>query len=139
MQIFKINRLKAEAPLMAAFFIFSMIVSLIFYPMIMIWAFLIFPLMAITYIILRKFKLGFFKNEAFLILDDEGMRYSFHLLQSPKLLRWDLVEKVNFQLYEVNFRLKLSGEVISLQKGYFDDPEDVKEFRKMVLQYCDIV
>lgn len=139
MQIFKINRLKAEAPLMAAFFIFSMIVSLVFYPMIMIWALLIFPLMTLTYIILRKMRLGFFKNEAFLILDDEGMRYSFHLLQSPKLLRWDLIEKVNFQMYEVNFRLKLSGEVISIQKGYFTDPEDVKEFRKIVLQYCEMV
>jgi len=139
MQIFKIDRMKSEAPLMAAFGIFALFISIIFYPRIYWFSFLIFPLLAITYIILKKMKLGFFGKQCFLILDDEGIRYCFHVFQQAKSMRWDQIEKVNHQLYEINFKLKNTGEIISFQKSYLDDENDLEELTEMINLKCQIM
>jgi hypothetical protein len=136
MLFIKINRMKSEAPLIASFVIFSIFVSLIFYPMILLWSFLVFPIMAIAYLILRSFKLGLFKKECFLITDDEGIRYCFHLFQQAKFLRWDQIDKVNYQLYEINFKLNISGQVISMQTSYISDDSDLVKFKALLESKC---
>lgn len=139
MRVFKINRNKAEAPMVAAFSIFSIIVSIIIFPSIMWFSFLIFPLMAIVYLLLRKFRLGFFKQECFLIVDETGIRYSLTIIQEPKLLKWDIVDRVNFQLYEINFKLKETGEIISIQPSYLEDESEIPELRTYIERYCTIM
>jgi hypothetical protein len=138
MHVFTINRLKSESPLIATFFIFSIFVSLFLFPKILWFSFLVFPLMAIAYLILRKLKLGLFKKECFLILDDEGIRYCYHLFQQAKFLRWDQIEKVNYQMYEVNFKLKESGAVISMQTSYLKEQSEVEEFKSIINQNCEM-
>lgn len=69
--------------------------------------------------------------------DADGVRYCFHLYQQPRLLRWDQVDKVNYQLYEINFRLKETGEIISFQKGYFAKTEEMDAFCEEIKLYCE--
>ncbi len=84
-------------------------------------------------------KLGFFGKQCFLILDDEGIRYCFHVFQQAKSMRWDQIEKVNHQLYEINFKLKNTGEIISFQKSYLDDENDLEELTEMINSKCHIM
>lgn len=136
MQSFKINRNKAEAPVMATFFIFGIITSLYFFPKFLWWAFLVFPILFLFYIIMSKNRMAFFKRECFFILDGEGMKYSFHLYQQPKSLLWSQIDKVNYQLYEINVKLKNTGEIISFQSGYLENKDDMKEIKKIINTYC---
>lgn len=136
MQAFQIQRSKSEAPLIAVFAVFSIVVSLVFFPMILWFSFLVFPLMLLSYVILRKLNLGLFRKQCFLITDEDGIRYCFHVFQQPRILRWDQVEKVNFQMYEINFRLKESGEVISMQTSYLTNPSDIEIFKTVIGSHC---
>lgn len=136
MRLFNLNRNKSEAPMVAAFAIFSIIVSLVTFPSIIWYSFLVFPLMAIVYLILRKFRLGFFKQECFLIVDDIGVRYSFTVIQRPRILKWEQVDKVNYQLYEINFKLKETGEIISMQISYLENEAEIPELKAYIESYC---
>jgi hypothetical protein len=137
MQSFSINRTKSEAPVIAIFAVFGLIISLVFYPTILWYSFLAFPLLALAFMFFKKYELGLLSRKCFLITDDEGIRYCFHQLQQPRKLRWDQVEKVNFQMYEINLRLKVSGQVISIQIAYLEDPEDYARLKKIVGSYCE--
>ena len=139
MQVFKINRVKAEAPIIATFFIFGLIMSLVLFPKILWYAFLMFPLLAIAYYILSRYRLGFFRRQCFLLLDDEGVKYCFNLFQQPRSLLWSQVERVNYQLYEINFMLKDSGKILSLPITYLDDEEDLDEIKSLVNAKCPSV
>ena len=122
--------------MIAAFSIFSIIASLVLFPSIMWFSFLVFPFMALVYLILRKFKLGFFKQECFLIIDELGVRYSFTVIQRPRILKWEQVDKVNYQLYEINFKLKESGEIISMQTSYLENEDEIPELKQLIESYC---
>jgi hypothetical protein len=139
LHIFKIDRAKSEAPLIAAFAIFGLFVSIGFYPKIYWYSFLVFPILAGSYLLLKKLKLGLFAKQCFLILDEEGIRYCFHLFQQAKSLQWSQIEKVNYQLYEINFKLSVSGEVISFQKSYLDNPEDLDQLIELINAKCTIM
>ena len=136
MEVFRINRIKSEAPVIAIFAIFAIVLSLLFYPSILWFSFLAFPLTAGAYMIFRKLELGIFKRRCFLILDEDGIRYCFHLLQHPRSLLWSQVEKVNYQIYEINIRVKNTGQVISMQTSYLEDPEDFNELKRMINAKC---
>lgn len=136
MRLFKLNRNKSEAPMVAAFSIFSIIVSLVTFPSIMWFSFLVFPVMALIYLIFRKFRLGFFKQECFLIVDEIGVRYSFTVIQRPRILKWEQVDKVNYQLYEINFKLKETGEIISMQTSYLENEAEIPELKAYIESYC---
>ncbi len=136
MRLFKLNRNKSEAPMVAAFSIFSIIVSLVTFPSIMWFSFLVFPVMALVYLIFRKFRLGFFKQECFLIVDEIGVRYSFTVIQRPRILKWEQVDKVNYQLYEINFKLKETGEIISMQTSYLENEAEIPELKAYIESYC---
>lgn len=136
MHSFKINRAKSEAPLIASFAIFGIIVSLFFYPRILWYSFLAFPVLATAYLLLRKSELGLFRRKCFLVLDEEGLKYCLHLFQQPKSLLWSQVEKVNYQMYEINLRLTESGKIISLQISYLDDPEDFPQLKSLINAKC---
>ena len=129
---FPINRYKAEAPVMATFFIFCIFVSLYLYPRVLWYSFAIFPLMFLIYIGLRKIEFGFFKRKSFLYVDEDGIRYCFHLYQKPVFIAWDILESANHQLYETNLKIKSSGEIISIQKGYFNDEQDFENFKALL-------
>ena len=86
--------------------------------------------------VLRKFRLGFFKQECFLIVDDIGVRYSFTVIQRPRILKWEQVDKVNYQLYEINFKLKETGEIISMQTSYLENEAEVPELKTYIESYC---
>lgn len=139
MNFFKVNRAKSEAPLIAIFAIFGLIMSLVFYPRIYMYSFLIFPLLFIAYLILRKFKLGLFGKQCFLILDDQGIKFCFHVLQQPKSLRWDQIDRVNFQMYEINLKLNVTGEIISFQTAYLMDDKDVNEVKDIIRANCTLM
>jgi hypothetical protein len=139
MHVFKINRTKSEAPLIAVFAIFAIFISLAFYPRILWYSFLSFPLLALAYMVLKKNELGLFKRKCFLVLDEEGMRYSFHLFQQPKSLLWSQVDKVNYQLYEINLRLHESGRIISLQTSYLEDPEEFPKLKELINAKCTVM
>jgi fatty acid desaturase len=137
MRTYKIQRTKSEAPVIAVFAVFSLIVSLAFFPIILWLSFLVFPVMAIAFLLFRKTQLGVFGKKCFLIVDEEGIRYCFHLMQQARLLRWDQVDKVNFQMYEINFKLKESGQVISMQTSYLEDPSEADELRADISRYAE--
>lgn len=54
-------------------------------------------------------------------------------------MKWEQIEKVNYQLYEINFKLKESGEIISFQTSYLDDESDLKELKEIIEQNCQIM
>lgn len=136
MQVFKINRLKAESPIIATFAIFGLIMSLALFPRILWYAFLIFPLLAIAYLVLRHFRLGFFRRQCFILLDDEGMKYCFNLYQQPRSLLWSQVERVNYQLYEINFMLKDSHKILSIPVTYLAHEDDLEEIKVLIGAKC---
>lgn len=129
--LFSINRAKAEAPVIASFFIIALVFSIAFYPTFRWFAFLLFPLIAIIYFILRILKLSFFKRQCFIYLDDEGIKYSLHVYQQPVFIAWNQIDKINYQLYEINIKLK-SGHVVCLQTGYLKNPEEFEELRSIL-------
>ncbi len=130
--------MKAEAPMMAVFGIFGLMVSLAFYPLILWYSFAIFPMLALSYWVLSSNRIGLFKKQCFLVLDEEGIRYCFHIFQQPKFLKWEQIEKVNHQLYEINFKVVETGEVISMQKSYLNDPSEVVLLEEMINQKCQL-
>lgn len=127
--IFSIDRAKAEAPLMATFFIAGLAGSIAFYPSYRWYAFLLFPLLALIYLGFRKLKLGFFKRQCFIFIDDEGIRYCLHVYQKPVFIAWQQIDRINYQMYEINIKLKESGSVICIQIGYLKNPEAFAELR----------
>lgn len=133
----EINRNKAEAPIMATFFLTALFISIYFYPTFYWFAFLGFPLFFVIYMFLSKNKLAFFKRNAFLILDDEGVKYCFHLYQQPKSLKWEQVEKVNYQMYEINLKLKENGQIICFQTSYLKHPTDVDKIIAKIKEHCE--
>lgn len=139
MKMFKINRYKSEAPVMAVFAIFGLIISLVFYPKIYLYSFLIFPLLFVAYLLMSKYRLAVFARESFLIVDEEGIRFCFHLFQQAKSLRWDQVDKVNFQMYEINLKLKNTAEIISFQTAYLDDQTEVEDLRNYIRSKCTMM
>jgi hypothetical protein len=139
MHTFKINRTKSEAPLMAVFAGFALVISLVFYPRILWLSFLAFPILALAYMLLKKLELGLFRRKCFLVADEEGIRYCFHLFQQPRVLLWNQVEKVNYQMYEINLRLKESGQVISLQTSYLENPSEFPMLRELINAKCEQV
>lgn len=138
MQVFMINRMKAEAPMMAVFGLFGLASSLAFYPLFRWMSFLVFPILAFSYWLLSKNQIGLFAKKYFLLMDDEGLKYCFHIFQQPKSLKWEQIDKVNHQLYEINFKIKNTGEYISLQKSYLANPEDIREVEEIINQNCQI-
>ncbi len=127
--LFAINRNKAEAPAVATFFIVAIFSSIYFYPTFLWGAFLLFPMLVIIYLVLRYFKVSYFNRQCFIFLDDEGIRYCLHIFQKPIFVAWDKIDRINYQLYEINIKIKDSGEVISLQVGYLKHPEEFEELK----------
>ena len=84
-------------------------------------------------------QLGFFKQECFLILDGEGLRYSFTVIQRPRILKWEQVDKVNYQLYEINFKLKETGEIISMQTGYLENEAEISDLKAYIETQCQMM
>lgn len=123
-QLFAINRNKAEAPAAATFFIVAMFSSIAFYPTFLWGSFLLFPLLTIIYLILRKLKVSYFKRQCFIFVDETGIKYCLHIYQRPVFIAWEQVDKINYQLYEINIKIVSTGEVISIQIGYLNNPED---------------
>ncbi len=66
-----------------------------------------------------------FSGPYFIKVDKEGLRFRTSFFAEPLYLSWDLVDQVNFQLYEVNFRMKESKKVINIQTNFID--EDKRE------------
>ncbi len=127
--LFAVNRNKAEAPVMATFFIVGIFFSIAFYPSFRWGAFLLFPMLAGIFLIIRKLRMGFFKRQCFIFMDDEGIRYCLHLYQKPVFIAWSKIEKITFQMYEINIRIRETGEVVSLQIGYLKHPEEYEELK----------
>lgn len=136
MKVISINKMKSEAPLMAIFFVFALIVSLIFYPIMLGWSLLIFPLVALVYLLGKRNKIGFFRKQYFWIIDEEGMNYCFHVFQQPKRIKWELVDKVNFQMYEINFHLKDDLGMVSIELSNLADSESQEEIIEEIKKYC---
>ncbi len=88
--------------------------------------------MFVIYIGLRKIEFGFFKRKTFLFVDESGISYCFHLYQKPVFIAWDILESANHQLYETNLKIKGSGEIISIQKGYFETEEEFDQFKTIL-------
>jgi hypothetical protein len=122
--LFAINRNKAEAPAAATFFIVAMFSSIAFYPTFLWGSFLLFPMLAIIYLILRKLKISYFKRQCFIFIDDTGIKYCLHIYQRPVFIAWEQIARINYQLYETNIQIASTGEVISIQVGYLQNPED---------------
>jgi hypothetical protein len=139
MTLYPIQRMKSEAPLVAVFAVFSIFMSLFLFPKLLFFSFLIFPIMALIYLGLRASKLGFFGKSCFVMTDEEGIRFAFTVFSTPKFLKWDQIQTVNFQLYEINFKLKESGEVICFETSYFAEANDVEAFKQVVQTHCTMV
>ncbi len=127
--LFSVNRYKAEAPVIATFFVMALLGSLYFYPSFRWYAFLLFPLMAALFVVLRKLKVGFFSRKCFIFLDDAGIRYCLHVYQQPTFIAWDQIDRITYQMYEINIKIKESGHVICLQVGYLNNPEEFQELK----------
>lgn len=130
--LFSINRIKAEAPAIATFAIIGLICSIAFYPFFRWGVFLLFPLLAVIFMILRYFKVSYFGRQCFLYMDDTGIKYCFTIYQRPVFIAWDQIERINYQLYEINIRIRNTGEVISLQIGYLNHPEEFEEIKSIL-------
>lgn len=139
MHVFKINRAKAEAPMMAVFGLFALAVSLAFYPLILWLSFSVFPILALSYWLLSRNEIGLFSKKYFLILDEEGIKYCFHIFQQPKSLNWGQIEKVNHQMYEINFKINHTGEMISMQKSYLQNQEELPLLEQKINEKCQVV
>lgn len=127
--LFSINRIKAEAPAIATFAIIGLIGSIAFYPFFRWGVFLLFPLMALIYFIFRTYRISYFSRQCFLFIDDSGIKYCLTIFQKPVFIAWEQIERINYQLYEINIRIKNTGEVISIQIGYLNDPADFEEIK----------
>lgn len=131
-QVFSINRGKAEAPVTATFFVIGLLGSIMFYPTFRWYAFLLFPLLALIYLLFRAVKLSFFKRQCFIFLDDEGIRYCLHVYMRPVFIAWNQIDRINYQMYEINIKLKESGLVICIPTGYLKNPDDREELKKLL-------
>ena len=94
--------------------------------------------MAVIYLLLAKYKIGLFKRKCFFITDDEGIKYCFHLLQTPVFIAWHLIEKVNFQIYEINLTVKGVNGIVNIQTNYFTNKEEVTFLKQEIKRRIEL-
>ena len=68
--------------------------------------------------LIMKSKIGAFKREYYVSLDEEGISWSLNIITNPVSLYWKDINQINEHLYEVNFRHKETGVTYNLQTNY---------------------
>ncbi|MCK9481908.1 MAG: hypothetical protein M0R38_09150 [Bacteroidia bacterium] len=126
-QVFSISTIKAEGLFYALFIIAA------FLGFISLFAYGLFALVAlgvvlsIAFLILRKRLAGNY----YIKVNDQGVEFRMSIFTKPAFLSWDIVDRVNFHLYEINFRLRDSNRIINFQTNYLKSA-DVETFTALV-------
>ena len=64
-----------------------------------------------------------FKGDYFVEADDKGVRWRTNLLSKYKNIPWNYVQRIDYLEYEINFKLKESGQVVSFATSAITDKE----------------
>lgn len=129
-RLFSVSHIKAEAPLYTLFALASFISFILVFKL-GILALISAGLLLSATLLLVKTKIS---GPYFIKIDNQGVRYRTHIFAKPLFLSWDMVDQINFHLYEVNFRLKESNRVINLQTNFIKK-EEVEDFIEIIKYY----
>ncbi|MCO6495438.1 MAG: hypothetical protein J5I91_07165 [Bacteroidetes bacterium] len=126
-RIFTVGTLKAEGLFYALFIIAAFLgfISLFSYGLTAL--IILGAILSISFLILRK-KLS---GRYYVKISDKGIEFRTSIFSKPAFLSWDLVDRVNFHLYEINFRLRNTNRIINFQTNYLKS-EDVEIFTELV-------
>jgi hypothetical protein len=80
-----------------------------------------------------------FSGPYFIKVDKEGLRFRTSFFATPLFLSWSLVDQVNFQLYEVNFRIRDSKQVINIQTNFIDEDKRARFCEEVKILFDNMV
>jgi hypothetical protein len=118
-QIFSVNKSKAEAPLYTLFILGAIIGFLSLFSFGLVWIVSYGVLLSLSFAVVRTRLTGPY----FIKVNDAGISFRTSILEKPAFLSWDMVNQVNFHLYEVNLRLNETNNVVNLQTNYLKKEE----------------
>ncbi|MBC7425049.1 MAG: hypothetical protein H7321_00835 [Bacteroidia bacterium] len=137
-KIYTVNRNRAQAPVYACFALAAFLCSLVILKLMpdtdfidkFWWLFILADFVAFASIlfILLAAKAPPFNKKYYVKVDELGLEYRLHIFNRPTVLLWQYIETVNFQLYEINMKLRDSKAIASLQTNYLseEDAESLK-------------
>jgi hypothetical protein len=129
---FEVSTIKAEASLYFLFILLGFIGFITFFSFGIFSIILLGSILAILFLLVRnKLKGSYFVN-----VSKDGVRFRLNIFSKPQFLSWDIVDQVNFHLYEVNFRLRETKQVVNIQTNYIASGE-AEEFAAIVRNYFD--
>jgi hypothetical protein len=75
-----------------------------------------------------------FSGNNFVYADESGISRRQNIISQLVVIPWNYVEKVDYLLYELNFIIKESGQVVSFATSGLSE-EDALELKKVVAHY----
>jgi hypothetical protein len=75
-----------------------------------------------------------FSGNYFVSADERGISWRQNIMSQLVFIPWNYVEKVDYLLYELNFIIKESGQVVSFATSGLSE-EDALELKKVVAHY----
>lgn len=118
-QIFTVNKWKAEAPLFTLFALGAIIGFLSLFSFGLMWIIGYGAVLSVAFAVVRNRLMGNY----FIKVNDSGISFRTSIFEKPAFLSWDMVNQVNFHLYEVNLRLNETNNVVNLQTNYLRKEE----------------
>ena len=64
-----------------------------------------------------------FKGDYFVEADADGVRWRTNLLSKYKNIPWKYIQRIDYLEYEINFKLKETGQVVSFATSAITDEE----------------
>jgi hypothetical protein len=132
--IFEVKARKAEAGLYTMFILLALI------GFFSLFSFGLWPLIAyglllsFVFLLVRKRFAGLY----YIKIDKQGVQFRYSFFAKAAFLSWDIVDQVNFHLYEINFRLRETKQVVNIQTNYLN-PDDIEPFTQLVRSYFETV
>lgn len=75
-----------------------------------------------------------FSGNYFVSADEKGISWRQNIMSQMVFIPWNYVEKVDFLLFELNFVIKESGQVVSFATSGLSE-EETTELKKVVAHY----
>lgn len=128
---YKIKRSRAEIPFYVGLTVLFLIGGMIFFFNWMVGLFLaIAP--TLFYVFCRITKQPFLSGDFYVIADEKGVAWRKHIFAKMIFLPWNSILEIDVLLFEINFKLVESKQIICFETSTLPDKE-VKKFKDSLL------
>ncbi len=118
-----IPKVKAELPMLVVGLLIDVALSLMVFARFGWKAFaifLLFSLILLWWVYKKR------KGEYFIEVDQKGVRWRQNLISTFIDIPWEYIQRIDYLVYEINFKIKESGQVVSFPTSNISDHETEK-------------